>query len=65
MNEKKSAIGVFENFAEEYLNFEKTPKKNIFGSTRWNFFANVFTTRKIAVRAFMSQEAKAKVQFQK
>ena len=30
MNEKKSAIGVFENFAEEYLNFEKTPKKNIF-----------------------------------
>lgn len=30
MNEKKSAIGVFESFAEEYLNFERTPKKNIF-----------------------------------
>ena len=57
MNEKKSAIGVFENFAEEYLNFEKTPKKNI--------FANDFPIRKTAARVFMSREAKAKAQFLK
>ena len=57
MNEKKSAIGVFENFAEEYLNFEKTPKKN--------FFANDFPIRKTAARVFMSREAKAKAQFLK
>ncbi|MGN0728259.1 bifunctional folylpolyglutamate synthase/dihydrofolate synthase [Treponema sp.] len=30
MNEKKSALAVFENFADEYLNFEQTPAKNIF-----------------------------------
>ena len=63
MNEKKSAIGVFESFAEEYLNFEKTPKKNIFWLDTMNFFANGFQICKIAVRVFMLREAKAKAQF--
>ncbi len=30
MSSERSALAVFESFAEEYLNFEKTPEKNIF-----------------------------------
>lgn len=38
----KSAIGIFEEFAEEYLNFEHTPVKNIFWLDTMEFLCRRF-----------------------
>ena len=40
MKIQKSAIGVFLEFADEYLNFEKTPEKNIFWLDTMEFLCN-------------------------
>ncbi|WP_407399088.1 bifunctional folylpolyglutamate synthase/dihydrofolate synthase [Treponema sp.] len=48
MKIEKSAIGVFEEFAEDYLNFEKTPKKNIFWLDTMEFLCNRFGNPELA-----------------
>lgn len=42
MKAEKSAIGNFEEFADEYLNFEKTPAKNIFWLDTMEFLCKRF-----------------------
>ncbi|MDO4506726.1 MAG: folylpolyglutamate synthase/dihydrofolate synthase family protein [Spirochaetales bacterium] len=60
MRVNKSAIGVFEAFAEEYLNFEKTPKKNIFWLDTMAFLCNRFGNPELACPSFHVAGSKGK-----
>lgn len=60
MRVNKSAIGVFEEFAEDYLNFEKTPKKNIFWLDTMEFLCNRFGNPELACPSFHVAGSKGK-----
>lgn len=60
MNCNKSAISVFEEFAEEYLNFEKTPKKNIFWLDTMEFLCSRFGNPQNCIPSFHVAGSKGK-----
>lgn len=60
MRVNKSAIGVFEEFAEDYLNFEKNPKKNIFWLDTMEFLCNRFGNPELACPSFHVAGSKGK-----
>ena len=60
MKAGKSAIGIFEQFAEEYLNFEKTPQKNIFWLDTMEFLCRRFGNPELACPSFHVAGSKGK-----
>ncbi|MCQ2241480.1 bifunctional folylpolyglutamate synthase/dihydrofolate synthase [Treponema sp.] len=60
MGVTKSAIGVFEEFAEEYLNFEKTPEKNIFWLDTMEFLCGRLGNPELKIPAFHVAGSKGK-----
>ncbi|MBQ0039127.1 MAG: bifunctional folylpolyglutamate synthase/dihydrofolate synthase [Treponema sp.] len=60
MSSEKSAIGVFEEFADDYLNFEKTPEKNIFWLDTMQFLCDRFGNPELACPSFHVAGSKGK-----